>query len=36
MYELLIKGGTLVDVRHELEAPRDIAIEGGRVAEVAR
>ena len=35
MYDLVIKGGTLVDARHELEAPRDIAIEGGRVAEVA-
>ena len=35
MYDLVIKGGTLIDARHELEAPREIAIEGGRIAEVA-
>ena len=35
MYDFVIKGGTLVDARHDLEAPRDIAIEAGRIAEVA-
>jgi hypothetical protein len=35
MYDLVITGGTLIDARQNLEARRDIAIEGGRVAEVA-
>lgn len=35
MYDLVIKGGLLVDARNDLEAPRDVAIEAGRVAEVA-
>lgn len=35
MYDLVIKGGLLVDARNALEAPRDVAIEAGHIAEVA-
>ena len=35
MYDLLISGGTVVDPAQGLEAPRDVAIAGGRVRAVA-
>jgi dihydroorotase len=34
-YDLLIRGGTLVDPAHGLHAVRDIAISGDRIAAVA-
>ncbi|HET7037065.1 MAG TPA: hypothetical protein VFI42_15375 [Thermomicrobiaceae bacterium] len=35
MYDLVIKGGTLVDARNNLIARRDLAIEGGKIARLA-
>ena len=35
MYDLVIKGGTLVDARNNLIGQRDLAIEGGKIARVA-
>lgn len=35
MFDLLIKGGTLLDPRQALHAPSDVAFAGGRVAAVA-
>lgn len=35
MYDLVIKGGTLVDARHNRETQRDVAVEAGQIAEVA-
>ena len=34
MYDLLLRGGTLVDPAHGIEAPRDLAVADGRVAAV--
>ena len=34
IYDLLIQGGTVVDPAQELEATRDVAIQGDRVAAV--
>ena len=34
-YDLLLKGGTVIDARNRLEAVRDVAIAGGKVASVA-
>jgi len=34
LYDLLIKGGTVVDPAQDLEAPRDVAIRDGRIAAV--
>jgi dihydroorotase len=34
-YDLLLKGGHLIDPRNKISAARDVAIAGGRVAEVA-
>lgn len=35
MYDLLIKGGTVVDARNGVEGPMDLAIDAGRVVKVA-
>jgi dihydroorotase len=34
-YDLLLKGGRLIDPRNQIDGPRDLAITGGRVAAVA-
>ena len=34
-YDLLLKGGHLIDPRNRIDAPRDVAIADGRIAEVA-
>ncbi len=34
-YELLLKGGRVIDPKNRIDAPRDIAISGGRIAAVA-
>jgi dihydroorotase len=34
MYDLLLRGGTLVDPAHGIEAPRDLAVADGRVVAV--
>src|SRR5205823_407650 len=34
-YELLLRGGHVIDARNAISAPRDVAIAGGRVAAVA-
>jgi len=34
-YDLLLTGGRLVDARHGIDAPREIALQGGRVVAVA-
>ncbi len=35
-YDLLLKGGHLIDPKNEIDAPRDVAITGGRIAAVAQ
>ena len=35
-YELLLKGGTVIDPRNGLNALRDVAITGGKIAAVAQ
>jgi hypothetical protein len=35
-YDLLLKGGHVIDSRNNLSAVRDVAIKGGKVAAVAR
>src|SRR5262245_34584260 len=34
-YDLLLRGGHLIDPRINLSAPRDVAIQGGRIAAIA-
>src|SRR5262245_27422879 len=34
-YDLLLRGGHVIDARNNLSAPRDIAIQNGRIAAVA-
>ena len=34
-YEILIKGGHVIDARHQIDGPRDVAIAGGKIAAVA-
>ena len=34
-YDLLLKGGHVIDAKNHLSAVRDVAIENGRIAEVA-
>jgi dihydroorotase len=34
-YDLLLKGGRLIDAKNQIDAPRDVAITAGRVAAVA-
>jgi dihydroorotase len=35
MYDLLLKGGTVIDPSTKLDGPADIAVEGGRIARIA-
>ncbi|MCI0846359.1 MAG: amidohydrolase/deacetylase family metallohydrolase, partial [Chloroflexi bacterium] len=35
MYDLLIKGGTVIDPSMEIHAARDVAVENGKIARVA-
>ena len=35
MYDLLLKGGTVIDPAQNLNAPRDIAVQNGKIAQIA-
>ena len=34
-YDLLVKGGRLVDPSQEISTPRDVAVSGGKIARIA-
>jgi dihydroorotase len=36
MYDLLIKGGTVIDPSQDLHGPNDVAVEGGKIARIAQ
>ena len=35
MYDLILKGGTVIDVSQRLNGPHDLAFQGGKIASIA-